>query len=534
MPKDATTNLEDTAFQEQAIAQWRDWQRYLSLHLRLLELRANGMSGDSADLFEVSGAVAPEHDMRQQLAAIPADVRAVFERAVDNRRQQERRRLDAERRERGDPHAQPLDADEVDQAVFVALLADAQGHANTGIGVVPMPDGWYDVDAEKLGTIPDEARYQLRGGTQTLGFNRIAAIVGIVGAAAGLIWMSIPRSEQVSAPATTIRVNDQVSTGWTPHSVTFSATTDHTLPLVVRGTSRDNDESTSWYQPDFWPLTVCAPQSVIDEGIRRVQVASVGDAPLRTFTLLEDAPTMPDIVVAPCDGNGAMRYGTLSAAIPVAAVGVRQAATLAPNQTITLTSLVVVGPGENPRLPQGKAQLIATVSASADVDWSKLNALIRWPDGQDIGPSESISQQGSVVFRYLVPLFASPIERVQWRVIDPRTGVDVRWESQLAAPLSRVEVIAQALQDIRVDAERLPSGGLQVHLSLRNGGATPLVLIEDDIIVAQDNRRQPLPALATLREPLASGETRVIDLTLALPHQPLTLSVGAVAYTIGP
>jgi len=210
-------------------------------------------------------------------------------------------------------------------------------------------------------------------------------------------------------------------------------------------------------------------------------------------------------------------------------------AALSDNQTITLTSLVTVGPGEDPRLPQGKSQLVATVTANDALDWSKLNAVIRWPDGQDILPSESTLQQGSVVFRYLVPLFDIPIERVQWRVVDPRTGADVRWEDQIAAPLSRAAVIAQAFTNIRVDAERVPSGALQVHLSLRNDAATPLLVTQDDIIVTQENRRQPLPALAALREPFASGETRVIDMTLSLlADQPLTVSVGSIAYVIGP
>lgn len=533
MASTISMNLEDTAFQEQAIAQWRDWRRYLSLHLRLLDLRASGTAEHAAP-FELSNDADPEQEIRQQLAAIPTDVRAVFERAVDDRQQQERRRLDAERRERGDRHAQPSDADEVDRAAFIALLDDADGHSKDGIGVVPMADGWYEVDAELLGAVPDEARYRLRGGPQALGVGRIAAIVGIVGVGAGLIWMSMPRSELVSAPATTILVNDLVSTGWTPRSVTFSTAIDHTMPIVARGAS-GSDDLTSWYEPDSWPLAVCAPQSLIDQGIQRVQVISVGDAPIRTFTLSDDALTTPDIVVASCDGQGPLRYGMLSAAVPQPAVRIGQMVTLSDNQTITLTSLATVGPGENPQLPQGKAQLVATVTTNTAVDWSKLNAVIRWPDGQDILPSESIPQQGSVVFRYLVPLTTHPIERVQWRVIDPRTGVDVRWEGPLSAPLLRAEVIAQALTQVRVDAERLPAGALQLHLSLLNSAATPLLVTEGDIIVTQDGRRLPLPALAALREPLASGEMRVVDMAISLSAaQPVIVSVGAVAYTIGP
>lgn len=525
--------VEDTTFQEQAVVQWRDWRRYLSLHLRLLDLRSSGASVNDADPFELSAEVDPEQDIRQQIATIPNSVRVVFEQAVDNRRQQERRRLDAERRERGDRHAQPLDADEVDRVTFIALLEGADGHENNGIGVVPMVDGWYDVDAEMLGAVPDESRYRLRGGKQSLGAGRIAAVVGIVVVAVALIWVSIPHEESASAPVMTILVNNQASVVWTPRSVTFSTTTDHVLPIAERGTT--NDAAVSWYEPGSWPLSLCAPQSVVDEGIQRVQVVSVGDAPLRTFTLLEDAPTNPDIVVSSCDGRGAVRYGSLSAAAPPAVVGVGQVAALGDNQTITLASLVTVGPGENPQLPQGKAQLVAAVTASATVDWSKLNAVIRWPDGQDILPSESTVQAGSVVFRYLVPLFVTPIDRVQLRVTDPRSGVEARWEGELAAPRTRAEVIAQALQDVRVDAERVPSGALQVHLSLRNDGANPLLVTENDITVMQDGRRQPLPSLAALRTPLASGETRLVDITISLPaNQPLTLSVGPMAYTIGP
>ena len=108
----------------------------------------------------------------------------------------------------------------------------------------------------------------------------------------------------------------------------------------------------------------------------------------------------------------------------------------------------------------------------------------------------------------------------------------MRWDSGVAAPLSRLQVMQESLRDVRVEAEQTTSGMLQLRVSLTNAGDAPLLLTADDIVLMQDGRRQPLPPLAALRDALASGETRTLELTLSLPQQPLTLNVGAIAYTI--
>lgn len=527
-------DLNDTAFQEQVIVQWRDWRRYLALNLRLLDLRTAGVSNEANDPFEIALALTPEQDIRQQLAAIPNDVQAIFERACDEQRQRERRRIEAERRDNGDMSSQPLDADEVDRAAFLALLDDADGHATEGIGVVPMTDGWYDVDAERLRDVPDESRYRLRSATaQTFKHGKRAASVGVLLLGAVAIWWTMPRPDEVTTTiAQTVYINDQVRVGWIPRTVTFIADQEYTLQAVAQD-AEGAAEDTIWYNRDAWPLTLCAPNKVFEASVTKVQVTSEGDAPLRTSTMLDVAPTLPDIMLVNCADPKATHYGVLASVKPPIAVQVGQSALIADNQTITLVSLAVVGAGENVRLPQGKVQVVATVAANTTVDWSKFNATLRWPDGQDILPTEATPQeQGGIVFRYLVPTFTAPIDRVQWLVADPRSGSEVRWDSGVAAPLSRLQVMQESLRDVRVEAEQTTSGMLQLRISLTNAGDAPLLLTADDIVLMQDGRRQPLPPLAALRDALASGETRTLELTLSLPQQPLTLNVGAIAYTI--
>lgn len=524
------TNLHDAAFQEQAIAQWRDWRHFLSLHLKLIDVRSTALVDTAA--FEVEdSAVDREHDIRRQLAVIPGDARALFERVVEERRHLVQAAMEAERRAAGDGRGHPLDADEVERAALTALLDEAEGASADGIGQVPMADGWYDVDAEKLRDVPDETRYRLAG-TRQLPAARLAAIAGVVLLGAAAIWLTRPgRSETASAatPALVL-VNDQPAERWAPRAVTFVGEQQITLPVVPRSAGAD-PQAAQW-ETDAWPLAICAPETTT-LGLTSVRVMSAGDAPDRTYVIRDIAPEAADLAVASCGDSGERVYGTFQSAEPQAMRAVGEAGQLGDGRRVTLRAVEVVGPGQDPKLPQGKAQIVITADAPAAMDWSRVNALLRWQDGQDLLPSESASRREGATFRYLVPLFETPIELVQWRVTDPATGETIAWQSPIDAPPTRPQVVARALADVQARAGRTAEGALQIALTLKNGTGEALALAESDLTIAQDGRRLPIPTLEALRAPLAAGEQRVVNLIMnTSPRQALTLSIGSFVFQI--
>jgi hypothetical protein len=526
------TNLHDAAFQEQAIAQWRDWRRFLSLHLQLIDVRSTAAL--DADAFEVADSAGErEREIKAQLAAIPADVRALFERVVDERRQQVHAAMDAERRASGDTRGHPLDADEVDRAALAALLDEAEGTGASGIGQVPLADGWYDVDAARLRDVPDEARYRLAG-AKRLPAARLAAIVAVVVLGAAALWLTRPgRSGAASASApAVVTVNGQAAELWAPRAMTLAGAQSVALPVVRRAAGAD-PRAAQWDER-AWPLTICAPAETLN-GLARVEVSGAGDAPARAYAIHDIAPEAADLVVAPCDGAGQRYYGALQSTLPLAAASVGEPRRLRGGDELTLRAIGVAGPGEDTRLPQGKAQVVVTADAPAAMDWSRVNASLRWPDGQDLLPSDSAPRDGGMTFRYLVPLFEAPLDVVQWRVTDPATGETLAWQARLEPPPARQQVLAGALADVRVQAERTPSGPLRVTLAVTNGGAGALALAEDDLVVVQGGRRLPVPPLEALRTPLAAGEQRAVELVLnTSPRESVTLSIGAFAFELAP
>ncbi len=524
------TNLNDVKFQEHVVAQWQDWRRFLRLSVQLIDIRS--IPAGDWDVFEVEESAADrEGEMKTQLATIPTDVRATFDREIEARRQQVYAQMDAERRALGGVRGRPLDADEVERATLTALLDEAEGTATEGIGVVPMPDGWYDVEADKLRDVPDESRYRLAD-TKRLSVPKIAAIVALVVFGGLAIWLTRPTNTVPASAATssTVLVNEQAVALWSPRAVTFLGAQQITLPVVERSEAT-HAEHAQWDRGVF-PLTMCAPERAL-AGLTSVQLVSVGDAPHRTYTIGDIGPDTADLVVASCGGNGNVRYGSFENAQSPHVYEVGEAGQLSDGRAFTLRSLSVVGPGQDTTLPQGRAQIIAIVDTPAAVDWSRLGVVLRWPDGQDVFPSATEPHAGGVMFRYLVPLFETPLEIAQIRVMDGASGEAVYWQAPLDPPSPREEVITEALADVELLAERTSLGALHITLSLTNTPEHSLLLREDDIIVTQDNRRMEIPRLETLRTPLAAGERRTIELVMQVPErQTLTVSIGAFAFQL--
>ncbi|MFN8504781.1 hypothetical protein [Kouleothrix sp.] len=521
------TSLHDAAFQEQAIAQWHDWRRFLTQHLRLVELRM-AAPGDEAAFELADSAAEREHDIKAQLAAIPADARALFGQALDERRQQVQATLDAERRAAGDPRGRPLDADEVERRALASLLDEAEGAEAQGVGQVPLADGWYDVDAARLGDVPDAAHYRLAK-SKRLPPARIAMIAGVLLVSALALWLTRPgRASQATATAS-VMVNGQPAEPWAPRAIELLGARPGTLQVAPPGADAPPDRAR--WQPGAWPLRLCAPEAAL-AGVTAVRVLGGADVPARSYILTDTAGLAADLLLGPCDGATPARTGLLQSAEPPRALALGQAGELAEGTSVTLRALELVGPGEDPALPPGKAAVIAHAEASANVDWSRLSATLRWPDGSDILPSAVSPEAGGAALRYLVPLPDAPLAAVQWRVNSP-AGAYLAWQAPLGLPPARAQLLAEALADVQARAERGPADAVRVSLAIENGARAELALAASDLRASAGGQSVPLPPLEALRTPLAPSERREIAFELALPPgQPLVLAVGPFSFEI--
>lgn len=521
-------NLHDAAFQEHAIAQWRDWRRFLTLNLQLIDLRA-APAGEIA--FELGDSSAErEHAIKAQLAAIPADVRALFGRMLEDRRSQVQATLAAERRAAGDPRGQPLDADEVERTALAALLDEAQGLATQGIGQVPMADGWYDVDAAQLGDVPDESRYQLAG-ARRLPLQRVVMIAVVLLAGGLAIWLTRPvRALPAGAAAAEVLVNDQPITPWQPYTLDLIGAHHVTLPVLAAEAAAAGERA-GW-QPGAWPLTLCAPPEAL-AGATSARVGGSGDMPVRSYTITDSVLAAADLIIEPCSGAGTPRYGLFQSAGPLVPQALGAAGRLSDGRSLTLRTLTTIGPAQDPTLPPATMQVVAVADTPAQFDWAHLSAALRWPDGSDILPTDTSVDAATATFRYLAPLAAQPLEAVQWRVSDPSGGALLAWQAPLAPPPTRAQLLAGALADVQVQAVRAGPDSIRLTLAIENGSPGQLALSAADIGATLAGRRLEIAPIEALRTPLAAHESRSVELVLALPaHQTLVLTLGSFAFEI--
>lgn len=542
-----------TRHDEQAVQLWQDWRRYLVARQTLLDLRLSAADVDAAAFEQGDDSPAErERAARSQIAAIPTAYRLVCDQRVEARRQQlQSEREQAAREKAGGGRPEVVDPDLIEQDVLRQLLDEANGEVTrpglpAGWGLVPSGDGdqVWAVNVPQIRSSPGRAAYEL-GGDDDLDVRRRLVQVALLlaaGAAALLIWFFWPKgtggpqvADEVASPV----VNGRAVSTWGLRQVALSQANGEVTMLPVSDTLRlDAWPSVASGAPNVafvrqaasWPLQLCVPGRLL-EGLTSVQLAGLRDAPNRVYAIIATSE-QPDLLIEPCDALPAAattRYGSLQSVAPPAFLDQREAVQLSADNgtaTVTLTSTEIVGPGQSASLPGDRAEVLLDVALNGVTELPALAPVLLLPSGQVVQTTFDAVTTERAALRYSVPLPTVPLELV-WQLSLP-DGSNARWRFTLEPPPSRELVIWSSIVLGEVSASLDALGTTVLHITLESRAETPLLLTASDLRLSQGNSALPPSEINGLQEPLAPGETRVVD--VPLPPQagrsPVVLAVG--------
>jgi hypothetical protein len=541
-----------TRHDEQAVQLWQDWRRYLVARATLLDLRLAPTDTDAAGFEQGDDSPAErERGARSQIAAIPAAYRLVCDQRVEARRQQlQSEREQAAREQAAGNRPEVVDPDVVERDVLQQLLDEADGRATrpglpAGWGLVPSGDGdqVWGVNVPQIRSAPGRAAYEL-GGDDDLDVRRRLIQVALLFAAAAvtlLIWFIWPKGEigpRVADGVVSPVVNSRAVPVWGLRQMTLSQSNGEatTLPISTTlrldpwpGVTTGVTNTAFARQSPSWPLEICVPDQLL-EGLASVQVDGLREAPNRVYTIVPVAER-PDLVVEPCQtapGVTTTRYGSLQAIVPPAFLALGEAAPVPASNgaAVTLASAQILGPGQSPTLPDGRAEVILDVALTGSVELPGLAPVLLLPSGEVAQTTFDAVTAERASLRYSVPLPATSLELV-WQLSLP-DGSLARWRFTQEPPPSRELLVWRSVALGTVSASPDALGATVLHITLENRGEVPLQLSTADIRLAQGSTALPIGELAGLQTPLEPGEARTID--VPLPPQagrsPLVLTVG--------
>jgi hypothetical protein len=524
---DAATRS-DARHQAEIKAWWRDWYRYLTAQLQLLDARqAEATSPPSFERTEQAWEQ-QRAQAEQTLKRIPHDRRGIFDRTRDARRAEVQAQLDAKHQSNGSSRNLALDPDVVERETLRSLLEQAQGEgtAEDRWGAVPMPQGWYELQVGALLHAPAAAEYSVTLDDVDERRRRWLMITALILAGLIGVWWTWPRRPATAAAGSAsgaIQVNGHAIQPWPVVGVTLIAGNGTRTTLPVTPTDALDWPTTTgrgawWRTRTAASLELCVPAAALTDA-RTVDVESSGDAPLRSYVLQANMPPRPDLLVDPCtaDPHVAPRAGTLQAVTPRSdqpldkpvKVGVQGA-------DVRVESAQVLGVGQDPQLPPDTYRVVVRVMASPAIDWTALDPHLLLQTGLDSIPSAPVAPVATREMRsieYLVPAFSSSIDAA-WYITDPDTRTQLRWRLKLESPRSRGDVLRDSL-DVTVTGER--ASGTQngtIRLALRNISSSPVVLHNDDVTVTQRDRVVPGTSLSAASVSVAPGEARTLELPL--------------------
>jgi hypothetical protein len=255
------------------------------------------------------------------------------------------------------------------------------------------------------------------------------------------------------------------------------------------------------------------------------------EVPTRTFRL-SNGPS-GDLLVHACPASGAAsvpRSATLRDVTPPPIAALGETVTLPDGQPITLTAATLVGPGQDPAIPQGSVRLELRVSHAPEVDWLAYRPTLLTLSGDPDPTTEQVRGDGVTTFRYR--LAAAAATEVVWQ-LSPPEGLAVRYRLTLRPPPTREQILQRDLQVTVVDAAAdAVAGQITLHIRVTNVGSQPLQLTASDIELTAGAQRIPLPDPTVLAEPLAPGESRLVPFQTAVAPTQATLRVGLVQFTL--
>lgn len=501
-----------------------DWRSFLRARLTLLET-----AGEVADPFERDGGAEARRDAELGLAAIPAERRALFDRAVSVRREQRRAVVEADLLAESGGAGRVTDPDQLDRVVLRELVAEATEPDVSGHILFPESDEdgqliWLEYRAAALEARPDAAAYRLTARSQSERDTRLRLAGGALALVltALAIWMLLaPEEPALVSGARPILVNGQAAQTWQITGVVLEGEASATLEMGgAAGDEWPSDGRAHVRAARVLPLELCVPGSAL-RGAAGLQLLGDGVTPTREYRLGEPSDA-PDVLVVACDDPAQSAAGTLQASQPASPPGVGQSLQLG-RVRVTLTSVAVAGPAEDPAIPPEAARVTLRLAADAPVEWGGYVPMLRLGDGaQQMAPEVRAGPDGQTELRFLVTTLVDALP-AELRVIDLASHQVVRWRIDLAPPLGRDALLSKHL---RVDAVREAASG-RVQVMVTNRGDVALALRAADLRLEWAGASLPLTDVVGLEAEVAAGESRALVVALPADFQgEATLSIG--------
>lgn len=542
MKQPSMSDQADAAHVAAVIDQWRDWERYLLAHQKML-LADQAAAGGSAHNFEQSSAAweVQRAQGEADLRLIPSDRRRLFDGVRDSTRSDVQAQMEAEQRAGGST-ATLVPVEHVDLRTIELLLRKARGadHAR-GWASVPMgqgPEDWYDVDLTQVEGLPSAADYSVARPGGLSSRQRMGAILGLVVVGALLIWITLPASQPATAAASRkLTINGDEVLPWTVHQVELqdhdgaSSLLDVTAIEASAWPQSKDMPRAYWRSASVHPLELCVPDA---DQTAVIRLRGQDDVPDRSYTISETLPVRADLVLASCSGKAqTLRYGVLQQVTSGPVQKLDQITLVSANRSIQVHQPRTVGPEDDPTLPVGQVRIVVAVTAPGDVDWSQLAPTLTLADGTPLLPGDQAATSAGVELRYLVAAFDGATE-ASWQISGAGPGGMLRWRMTLDPPLARVETLRQHLETSEVTATLTARTTGQIVFRLRNTRSTPLLIKADDLQITQGAQSMALTALPELSTALGPGETRTVTMRVAPidPAQEFVLTIGADRYSI--
>jgi hypothetical protein len=521
------TPYEGAYVHEQATRQLvTDWATYLRAQL------AMHAPTSAADAFEQDASSTLRSEAEADLAALPPESRALFERAVGQRREQHRSRMEAEQQAdtRGLPRM--ADPDLLDRTTLQELYREATEPDDTGHVLVPAADDtaaleWLEFRASDLDARPDERAYRTAGSAPnrertTRMLAGIAAVI-LTGVA---IWMMVrPEAPAITDSGTRIQANGRALDPWPVRQITLAGETTATWDVRTTNTHWPDDDAAYLSTTDTFPLHLCIPTDSLS-GITTLTLTGDGSSPLRRYAITPEA-SGADLQLVRCSDPSVLVYGVLQATTlaPLAQIGTSHPIG---EHTITLLASSSTGPAESSDIPQGAAQVVVRLQGTG-LDWTSSAPTLRIADGsQHTAPEVRSLADNITELRFLIPAPAEPLA-AELRLHDPVSQQINRWQLAITPPRSRLAVLQESLLVAGVTAGE----GFSVQAVVTNQSQMPLTLTTADLAIEQNGSRNALPAILGLEAPLAAGETRTLLLTMPPDLRGVaTLSIGAAQFRI--
>jgi len=526
---------EEARYRQDVLVSYRAWLTYLETQLTLLAASAEGQTG--LDPFEgVTSTQERADSARRGIAALPADKRELFDAIYEQDRQRIQRQLDAEAPLRGGT-VKRADPDEVARRALTHLREEARGlHRDDRRGLVPRgkPDAvkWLAIDlAEIEQAPPSETDYQLSAGRthkrRSLLVNLGMAVLAII--AIPVLIALLQQPGQTDAATGLPTANGATLNPW-PVAVVHDAAGSWSLPVAsvrTRWPVACADAATGgacWLHGSFRPLDLCLPAANFGT-LTALQVDGADGVPTRLFTLAPADGREADLRVSPCDEGAAAAEPLVGLLQAVVAPPVLAPGSAAPGG-FQVSTIIARGRGEDPSIAEGYLTLSVVIrDDDAHRDWGALAPTVLLADGSTASPSGNARDGAERRLDYLIADQTEPFD-VLWQVA--AADQVVRYRATLEPPPARDAVLRTRL---RVDNLTVtPSQQtMAVTLALHNTATTPLAVEEADLGFQTSATRREVAA-ATLRQPLAPGEQRVI--TVELPLESGVLQIGPFRYAL--